>query len=548
MVKERINLYDLSPLILLLFLFFTPRVTALLPESVAYPAIAAQRYFVIPLIGFSLGASAFLVFLKNITDSALDRLTGWVLWREKCLVTSLACVHFIVFAGLGILRYKALRYGLFDLGIELQKIWALTSLPLKEGLSMMGHFQPLLLIYGPVYKFTDSPSVLLALQSLSVASTVVPVYLLSKGKLKNPLAALLIVVVFLLTPAVQYNSFNDFHLDHLYIPLLFWAYYWVERERCSLALFLVLLSALVKEPLILGAAFFGGYLAFGKKKYFLGATVFTLFMLLFCYVTFAFIPRVATVMEGKSILEYGAYNYLTDFSLETLETAVARILEVRKLLFVFFLLGPLLFLPFFSWAAFLPALPLLGVSLLSTNFLHATVNSHYAAGVIPPAFAALIFSLSKIQRRFGQRVVMSLLFLIMILTLTLNIAHGPSPLSVNFWNKDWMGGIYHYSNYIAGKREKILCRAINLVPGDPDIKVVCQGDITHARLAHRRSYTDFPLKWEVADYILLDLQRAPLVADKIDKARYDDYIKKVGESKLFKIVFEQDGIILYSRL
>jgi hypothetical protein len=183
---------------------------------------------------------------------------------------------------------------------------------------------------------------------------------------------------------------------------------------------------------------------------------------------------------------------------------------------------------------------------LSTVVHHQNVASHYTAGIIPPAFVALVSAIAYLYDRFGDRITFGILSWIGIMVLAFNVAHSPSPFAIAFWNKDWSHGKWHYSMYIKSEHEKVLEEAITLIPNDPEVKVVAHSEIYHKSLAHRYFYKPFPARWEEADYIILDNTRGPYLWDNYDETGYKQRLQELKGNSTFKVIFDKDGIVVFA--
>lgn len=544
---KKIEWVALSPLALLLLLPLTFKIGAMVQDSASRQHIFALRYLAIPLAGFSLGASVFLAVMKGCMEDDLTLFLKYAEKRERLIVLSLSAVFLAVFSVLPLLRYYTLHSGFFDFGVYDTKLWEISVSPWKGKFinAATGHFQPVLVIYSFLYNLNIPPAALQVLQAASVTSAVIPLYLIARGRLKTPLFTVGVVLLFFLFPSTQFNSAIDFHPDHLYIPLIFWALYFIETGREKAAIFFILPVFLLKEPLMLGVAFLGLYLFFGKKKLIAGAFLFIFSTGVFLYVTFVVVPGVSGWSAGTDVVRNSPYfSHLTDGKWLYF---FKEIIRVGKLRFPVMILLPFLFLPLTRPLHFLPALPAIVIALLSSSINHQSVSSHYTASIIPPAFLAFIYSVRGIEERFGKQVVFGLFSWILILTLSLNIAHSPSPASVGFWERDWSNGYWHNSMYSETSHEKALQEAIDLVPEDPEAKVATHNMVSHPRLAHRHFYRSYPLDWQEADYILLDNSRGPYMVDSIDEAGYRAQLDEVREDRRFKAVFDKDGVLLFRR-
>lgn len=547
MNRRRIDFVTISPLLLLIFLPIGFLLSALLTQTAVHPEIAFLKYFTIPLIGFSFGCMMFLGMIRNGWKMS-DR---WLQYMERYqiyIVITISCIFIVFFSVIAILRYTSLHTSVFDMGTYDRKIWQMSVVPLSDILyeAARDHFQPILIFHSFVYKIIDSPIVIQFLQVVFTISGIIPLYLISKRHLNGTVIIILVNVAYLFYPAIGFNASLDFHADHLYIPLMLWAFYFAERDNYIAAVIFAGMCIMVKEPLILGAALFGLYLAITKKRYWIGVSTFLFFTFFFFVVVYKILPYANLVKT--EVVQSGSFPFLVsdDNKIETLINTTLT-WPVRKMLFVYFLFAPLIFLPLFESIRLLPALPLIMISLISATYAYSSVDSQYTAGIIAPAFVALIFSIKRIEGWKGGNYAHAVTVLITIMVITFHVAHGPSPLSVNFWKSGW-AGIWHKSNYVSGEHEKVIKRAIYNITEDPHKMVISQGNINHARLAHRYKYWVFPYKWENADYILLDLNRPLLMGDQIDEEAYMRELQKILNSSMFQIEFQEDGVLLFGRI
>lgn len=549
-MNRKIDFVTLSPLLFLIFLpigaFLGPSFT----QTAAHPEVAFLKYFSIPLIGFSLGSVIFLGIIRNDWRCPVPLAVFTERYTTHMILTA-SCIFLLCFSLLAILRYTTLHTSVLDMGSYDHKIW---NISVASGASIfyksaIGHFQPILIFYGLTYRIYDSPIIIQILQAAAIVSGVIPLVLLAKKHIKHNGLILLIILIYLFYSPVGFNATLDFHPDHLYLPLILWAFYFAENENYLKAIILITLSAMIKEPLILGASFFGLYLMAAKRQYKFGIIVFLSFLLLFLAVVYVILPYTnkQPTFSGRAFVFLGSSTEAGGI-IARIKLFIDSLLiwKVRKLLFIYFLLVPLLLLPLFDWKRFLPALPLIAIPLLSVSYLSSSVDSQYTAGIIAPAFVALVFSLKRIKEGYTERYAIAFAIASAVMTLAFHIAHGASPVSINFWKSGW-AEIWHKSNYTSGEHEGVIMRAIYKVSEVPNRMVISQGNINHARLAHRYGYWVFQFKWEDADYILLDLKRPLLIYDYVDKEAFMKELRRIKNNTKFQLEFEQDGVLLFKR-
>jgi len=560
------------PLLFLILLIWTPKVGVLIAGTAAHPTIAAIRYFCIPLIGTCIGSVLFLWTHK--VDIKLDRVKSFARRYNVHILLFFSVVFFLFFSRLSILRYLTLHTCSGELGWYDKKVWNISQTSsFLDALIIAStdYFQPILMLHGFLYKAWDSPIFLQLLQTGAVVSGVIPLYLIAKEKLHEKLWIISIVFLYLLYPPVEYNATMEFHPDHVCIPLFLWAFYFVEKERYWQAVIMAGLGGLAKEPLLLNAAFFGLYIFLTKGKWKTGLSTFVFYLIMFFLIIFIVQPSLTPYYKELGSVVHGSnFGYLVPSNSEGFVDYISKVThgaltwKSRKVLLVAMLLVPFLCIPLIKGLKFIPALPSLFIAMLSLFPVHSAFDGQYTSAIIPSIFVGLIFALSWIRRKWGERYFTALFLWIFLLVITLNVAHSPSPLSPNYWDNRW-SELYSRDEYKKELRFEAMNEIIELVPDDPTVKVVSQYNINTARLSHRKDYRIFPRMWKEADYILLDtndpviqieVQDTPkkiyttekfFDAKQIYEKQYLEILYEILGSKRYHLVAERDGIILLER-
>ena len=506
------------------------------------------RFVVIPGVGAVLAWLAW----RRLPARTLER---WLGRRGDRVVVALALGAGLVGVTLLGLRYATWHTHVFDLGSYDQKVWVasvqadLTAVVQQtyrggDRVSPCGatrywgvcHFQPLYVVYALAYRLWPSPLLLLWSQALLVAWGAIPCYLLARDRLGGT-AGVLAVMVYLLQPAVQFNALLDFRPDHVAIPFFFWAFWLAERNRLGLSLIAAAVPALAKESLIPAFVGFGLYLAVRYRRGLLGAAAATVGLAAFLVIAFG-------VLAGSGRSE-GTFMIGRYFSGGT--TILASGLLQRKLFYLISLFGPVAFLAFRDPVALLPALPSLGISLISNDVNHVSIESQYSASVVAPTFVGLLTALASLEARHQQAAIRALGALV-VLSLVFSVALGPTPLGLNFWSARW-GPHWHLGKYLPD-RQGALDEAARLVPRDPDVMVVSQNDVNSSALAHRHYYFAFPAGIDRADYVLIDTGRRPFLywLAQRDREPYNRIVGQMRQAPEYAIAFERDGVVLFQRI
>ena len=186
----------------------------------------------------------------------------------------------------------------------------------------------------------------------------------------------------------------DFHPDHLLIPLLLFAFYFLDRGDGWAVAAVSVLMLLIKESLVPTVLAFGAYAVVIRRRYLLGASLALGGLAFFAFV----VMRNYAGVFGAGTTGAQSYGYLGSDLATILRTTLLspgtwlpELAQVPKLKFLFLTLAPLAFLPLFGPAALLVALPGLLMSLLSQHPHRYQIWAQYTAPIIPPLFVAAIF-------------------------------------------------------------------------------------------------------------------------------------------------------------
>jgi uncharacterized membrane protein len=193
---------------------------------------------------------------------------------QRIAVTTLAALtlYFVwKVSGLAIAHHQAFQTGRADLGIYMT-IFRHSSLGIPLGCSfctggnhLIGHFDPILVLLSPLYLIYPYSETLLVLQTLWLASTVVPAYLISKHHLGNPWFGVVLGFAFLASPGLHGVALFDFHSVALCVPLFVWLLYFFETGRLRWYAAMAFVVLLVREDMPLALACVGVYAFFSGK-------------------------------------------------------------------------------------------------------------------------------------------------------------------------------------------------------------------------------------------------------------------------------------------
>lgn len=466
--------------------------------------------------------------------------------KEIIIILMTSIIFCIIISVLMTIKYYTFNTNVMDLGIFDYNIWNISKGDFSK--LFLGHFQPILLVYGLLYKLWPSPLLLIYCQVIAIVSSVIPLYKLVKLKNNNAELAVLICAVFIFNGAVLYNAMFDFHTDHLFIPLLLWAYYYLKTNNRNLVIIALIIASLIKEPLLLTLAFFGVFTALVEKKFILGIGLFVIETALFLIIVICVIPAYSgTVNYGTA--GSPAYAYLGNNINEIIRNIflhpllwTGKIINPGKIKFIFFLLAPLGGVLILRPLSLIPIIPTLGIAMLSQLSNYYDFRTQYTASMVPFLFIALINSITYIKTNFPKAYPYAIRFLILC-SFAMGLMINPLPVSAPFWSNQYKSTYYYYTKYINYSNNKILKQAIDLIPANASLAI--QNNINDSKLMHRTKISllgDLNIE---ADYVLIDTKREHYFVDRVDDNEYWNFVHQLDH--LYQIQFNKDGIELYKK-
>lgn len=332
-------------------------------------------------------------------------------WLPLALVLAMVAGYALFMSLLTVGRHNTFGTHAFDLGIYDQGLMTLlrhgymrSTLFGEQAIIHSGeHFSPIFYLVAPLYAPVQDARTLLVLQSLFLATGAIPVYLLAQAKLRSTATAVALAAVYLLYPALHGVNNFDFHQIALVTPLLLFSLYFLETGRTGLFVAFLALSAFTKEEVALTCAAIGLYVWFGKGRPRLGGAIVLASLAYFVMVTQVIMPALgggAKVFRFDDMIAPGAGGFagvaLTLFT-NPFYTFIHAFLEPAKLVYLVQLLLPLLFLPLLGFQGWIVAVPALATSLLSSYPPQFSIDTHYAAIIIPPLFFLTVLGLTRLR-------------------------------------------------------------------------------------------------------------------------------------------------------
>ena len=159
--------------------------------------------------------------------------------RARPLLWAAIASYAAGFAALSVLRHDAFETGRFDLGNMVQAVWSTAHGHLLQVTNLHGvqvsrlgaHVDPILVVFAPLWWIWPSPSLLLTAQAVVVALGALPLYWLARKHTGSERAALGFSLAYLLFPATDWMTLNEFHPVALACPLLLFAIWYLDEDQ-----------------------------------------------------------------------------------------------------------------------------------------------------------------------------------------------------------------------------------------------------------------------------------------------------------------------------
>jgi uncharacterized membrane protein len=453
------------------------------------------------------------------------------------------------FAALSILRYRAFDAGRFDLGNMTQAVWAtahghplaVTNLQGEQVSRLGSHVDPILVAFAPLWWAWPSPSMLLAAQAVAVALGALPVFWLARKHLGSERAALGFALAYLLYPAVEWLTLNEFHPVALACPLLLYAFWYLDEDRLAPFASFAVLAALTKEEIPLVIAGMGIWYALSRRRYRAGGAIAVFGAALALVFVEVVLPHFGTGGSSDFYARYAAVGGSPRGVVETLFTHPGRLLTIafdrEGLAYVAELVLPLALLFVAAPAALVAAIPELGLNLLSATSTQTSIQQHYTAGLIPPLVAASVLGAARLARGDKRRA-QAIAVVAVAAALVGNYRLGAMP----FWRGLPGAGSYPDASGHVSDHDRVAERALRLIP---DGDVVSATNSLGSHLSARRRFLSVPVlrdaRWIAAD------ATSPGYADRWDPVAVAALLERLERSPRWRLVFSEDGILVFKR-
>jgi uncharacterized membrane protein len=449
------------------------------------------------------------------------------------------------FAWLSVLRHRAFSTGRFDLGNMVQAVWSTahghpfraTSLEGEQISRLAAHVDPVLALFAPLWWLWPSPDLLVSAQAAAIALGAIPVFRLARRTLDSSRAALCFALAYLLYPATQWLTLNEFHPVALACPLLLLAIDLLDEDRVAAAVPVLALAALTKEEVGLVVAGLGVWYAFNRGRRAAGGAIALAGFVWSAVAVWAIIPH---FNHGESSF-FGRYDDVGGSPSGMVGTAFTDPLQLVRVAFdhqgVHYLLDLLLPLGALSLLApilLVAALPELALNLLSSAPTQSSIHFHYTAAEIPVLVAAAIYGAARLS--FRKTTVAGA---VLVVALSANWRLGAIPL----WREVPGGETLQSRDHVVTEHDRVAARALRMIP---DGVAVSASNSLGAHLSARSRILSFPYLQDAA-WIAAD-ETNPGYADRLAPQATAVQLAWLRRNPAWRLVFEEDGVLVFRRV
>lgn len=426
---------------------------------------------------------------------------------DLILLSIFIIIYCVTFSTLSILRHDAFASN-YDLANMSQTVWnTLHGRPFAlsgaEGtISRFSiHADLILVLLSPLYLIWERAYMLLIAQSFALGLGAIPVFFLSKKVLKDKFTALILSLVYLLNPSMQWVNIYDFHGVALAIPFLLAAFYFAYAKKWRWFWLFTALSLITKEEISLFIAMLGLFIFFVFKQRRIGIMTFLIGLTWFSLMVFIIIPKFSP--DGQ----YWALNWFLPVSTSSnfLEKAIKQFLLASDTLnYYLSLLKPFGFLPLLGLPWLLLSLPELAINVLSTQAQMRSTFFHYDSGIIPALVIATIFGLKylrfsigfiKLLKPFSKSFFYFIVVILLLIALRVNYHYSPLPTTPSCWCIS-----YHVS-----EEDRQFAKVLASIPKNASVS--SSGEV-RPHIARRENSFTLPGHVNDADYVaILDQNR-----------------------------------------
>jgi|GEM_PF-4072373 len=468
------------------------------------------------------------------------RLQTAPLAEHKIFIFSFFFISGCLLSFAALYRHNSLQSGTFDLGILLNATWNFAHGngfydPVLNLQSYLGdHWQPILVLYAPFFRFFTSAAPFLMSQGFAIAVGAYGLYKIGIHLTGRRDWSVFCAILFLLHRDIHKINRFHFHPEVLGFIFLIWAIYFIIKERFLLAFLLVVFCWFLKEDFPVNTFAVGVVSFWISKNWRFGTGVMASSVLMFYLIIGIFMPHFLGSEMPTHLVRYNNLGNTPATIIITLILSPHHVLKdiltdpwfwnvpIRYLV-PFFLL-PFLSPPFLV-ASLISWLP----HLLSDHPPQRSLQCQYGVPVLCFLAVGALFSLSRLlktpERFYG------------IGTKMMTI--GPTPF-VLIMIAVFSFGVPRYFRPVDADRVHTFHSLISSIP--VEASVIAQDNLG-PHLAYRKVLKVFPNRFE-GDYIVLDKMgnKWPMSDET-----YSANLNHIMATDHYEVIKEEGGFVIFKR-
>ena len=451
-----------------------------------------------------------VIYIKKVFTMLLDekflskRVKVLNIERAELILIFMIIGYTITFSYFTIVKHYAFRTNAWDVGGFAQAFWTTfkygkvfeynVEFYLTSSKSFFGiHFSPILYLTLPLYALYPHIESLLVIQSTILALAALPLYLLAKNVLNSRTIALTFATSYLLSPLIQGVNWFDFHLE-AFLPLEYLFAIYFFKKGNYLGYFLCIISTLMTLEqmsiinLFLALSLFliskDKVIYEIKNKTIRGKLSAILFTIILSIAWFHLASMVQSYYNPKPPIELkgaGAFTILgvddpshIPFYVITHPSETLDALKYDwhlKLYYLILLFSPTLYFSILFPELLLPAIPWIGVMLVSNYPPYYLPGLQYAGIVSPFIYASSIYGLKrflscKTNLTYTTLILKRIATLILVLNMLFFIC--VSPLSI-FYTPGTYIWVRDYGLPEINYHHKALMKIVKAIPGESTV-------------------------------------------------------------------------------
>jgi uncharacterized membrane protein len=528
-----------------------------------------------------LSSTIFLKVLYLASNRPKTQSSSSPLFKLLSPVYFLIALYIATFGFLSIQKHNAF-HSYTDIAVHSEILWKIlqgngpiTTIELSLGPGhgiqnyLSAHMIPFAYILTPIFFLFPSPKTLLLFQTIILSLGALPIYWFAKERIKSEFSGIAFASAYLLYPTLQYTNLFEYHDLPPALPLILFTFYYLWKKKYKAFFLFMSLAMMVREEVSLTIFMLGLYAFFIQKNRKLGILVSSVAILYIIAILGFVMPQLRDASSSSLVYLYH-YKYLGDTPLEIFNTIIFHPIYVLKHLFTPLKIGnlTLFLLPIGFLCLFAPTLLMLGLPSFATTFLSGSIEPstfflYYTAPSLPFLFFASIEGTRNIVikvvpflgkkfkglNQFSEKgLIFSLGNYVLITGLLTNFFFGPSPISRQFWDKDYRLAEFHthnfhHTHYKVTNHHRLAQEFLSQIP---DQTIVSAQTFLLPHLFKKKKIYMYPYIGD-AEYILLDKENPERSPGDL-RVNFDKYLQRLLHSRNWSIISAQDGYMLFKRI